>query len=370
MNNIHSSDSNPTRATYGTNPSGKIEKRCHRLLPFLAALLCFCVICGVIVGAILWFTPIDSLKYAPDGCRCVMVINIDQVENTEAFETLKESPALRTYFIEAGRMVMDDPFECKALEQAGIAQLVYAGGDSIAWSVLGDVSGLNRDEMVIVLKTRRDITAGDLLHDTSMKGPFAASNVNGYTINEGADGAFCVVDKRRLVIARAATLREILTRGKQPDLSDNLKAALKKADFSKAFAFAIDTEDSARNSPYVKGMEAMELRWVAVEGAFDQDIDLSIIIQSKSAQGAKEVKKTVDELTNATKLSLTLARATGEEKPDFFDEPKIAVSGSVCSAKIRFKADGLVHAAQGKKAIDFFSKRADETPRGTGPIGK
>src|SRR5262249_9166477 len=107
---------------------------------------------------------------------------------------------------------------------------------AIAHVLVGGQGG-GKEEPVAVVRTKKDITAADLLAKIK-NGKYTDVKVNKYTMYQGEQPsyskippkAFCVVDSKLVVYGRADTLRAVLERDKKPELSSGLQTALKETD--------------------------------------------------------------------------------------------------------------------------------------------
>jgi DNA-directed RNA polymerase subunit RPC12/RpoP len=361
---LDNADEEPTRKSKKKGGKSKKKKKSRAMLLALVGFLVL-GLCGAgsLGGVALWYfwpASTESLKYAPDNCKIVAIVNIEQIENSKAYETIaKESSNFKKDF--------GDPLKSEAMTKAGVSQVMFAGGGSISWNGMGGPGA--DDQTVIVVKTKSSIDAKDILADKNNKGPYKESTVNGYTLYEGPSDAFCVPDKKHVVAGKADTLRKILQRDKKPEFSDNMKAAMKRVDFSKSVAVALDSEGSTANSPTAKDLAPMELQWAALEANCKTDIEVTITVQSKSENGAKEIKKKADELVKLVKSLKDMGAAFGAKQPDLFDEPKLAVSGSTFTAEITFKADAIAQSSKNQQNFNFFNPPGGNPPGGFPPGG-
>jgi hypothetical protein len=353
-----------TRKSKKKRGASKTKKKSRAMLLALVGFLVL-GLCGAggLGGVALWYfwpASAESLKFAPDNCKIVAVINIEQIENSKAYETIsKESPKFKKDF--------GDPLKSDALTKAGVSQVTIAGAGSVSINGMGGPGA--DDQTVIVVKTKNSIDAKDILADKNNKGPYKEATVNGYTLYEGPSDAFCVPDKKHVVAGKADILRKVLQRDKKPEFSENMNAAMKKVDFSKSVAVAMDSAGAAGNSPFAKDLNSMELQWAALEANCKTDIDVTITVQSKSENGAKEIKKKADDLVKTLKSLKDMGAAFGAKQPDLFDEPKMEVSGSTFTAKLTLKADAIAQSSKNQQGFDFFNGPGGNPPGGLPPGG-
>jgi hypothetical protein len=336
-------------------PKKKSRAMILALLAFLV--LGLCGASGLGGFAIWWFWPSSSdlLDYAPNNCRMVIVFNLDKIEASKAYESIsKESKNFDKTF--------NQEFASNAFKKAGVSQVMVAGSGNISITAGG---GTN-DDTIVAVKTKDKITADDIKNDASAKGPFKESSVGKYTLYEGATDAFCVIDGKKVIFGKAATLRAVLQRDKKPDFSDNMKAAMKKADLSKDIAVAVDSSGSVSNSPFAKDLASLELEWAALQVDLGTDIALTLTVQSRSEKGANEIKKKFDDLLNMLKSFQAIAPGAGDL---WAVSPQTAVSGSSFTATATLKAEAIAKASKNQQQnFDFFNQ-PPKPPGGNPPGG-
>jgi hypothetical protein len=305
-----------------------------------------------VAGGLIWyfgFNDPDPLKFAPDNTKVVMVFNIEQIEGTRSWDAINQESETFNNQNQMGFTGRSATFKKARVTQMWI---ISSGGVSALPGGLNPIGGgsgsLEQD--VIVVKTKDSISVDDLRNSPELKGPFTETKVGSYTLYQGTPLSFCRVNSKFILLGPSTSLNKVLTRDKKPELSDNLKAAMKQADFSKPFALAIDNP-GATFGANSRDISPLEMQWLAVQGTFGADIDMTLMIQSQSDRGAQEVKKKADEIVKTLKAGFDMAGALGQKLPKFYDEPKFSLSGSMFTAQITFKTDGVIELMRlGKKA--------------------
>ena len=129
-----------------------------------------------------------------------------------------------------------------------------------------------------MLKTTRDISVGELkatlksLAEGKNNPPFAEEKVGGHTLYSrksefGVELTFCVPEPKVVVLAKAAVLRKVLTRGKPPDSRAGFRAALAAADFDNASVIVHGGGEGAVGVVAIFGLEGMCIQTNFVGGA-------------------------------------------------------------------------------------------------------
>jgi hypothetical protein len=349
-------DEEPTRKSRKRRGKSKKKKKSSAML--LALLVVGGVTLLVLAGAggglawYFWPSSVDPAKFAPDNCKMVMVMNMEQLEGTPAYDALERESSKLNNQMFAGNN--------SSLKKSRVAQVqifsAVGGGFAGGPNPIGGNPATN-EQTVIVVKTKDSISVDDLRNDPTLKGPFTETKVNGYTLYEGNPMSFCRLNSRQVLLGPSGALRAVLNRDKKPEFSDNLKAAIDKADFSKPFAMAIDASEPPNvGGPKRGGADATETLWVAIQAVCGQDINLTIIAQSRTDRGAQQIKKQADGLVTVLKL------VPGQKL--FAGEPRITVAGSTLTADLTIKTDAFVQTIKQAKDNPF---NAGGNPPGGNP---
>jgi hypothetical protein len=283
-----------------TRPRRKgAKKRGNRTLLFVglgcgALLLLTCLGTGVGVG--LWWylsSPIgDELVYMPNNCEYVAVAKIDELIKSDAFKQVEnEVPQFKQ------AMAVGDAEKEIGLPLSNVERLVIGGPLS------------NRDEPVVAVRTKQAVKAEDLT--AKIKGKtFTPAKEGSYTIYEtgGVHGqAFCVVKKNLVLFGSGPALRVVLRRDKKPEMSDNLKAALKELDFKQTVtvAFAPQQSSGPAGAPPLGGRGGLPfgpavapppgMEWGVLHAKVGADVSITVTVQCKSPADASNAKTQTDD---------------------------------------------------------------------------
>jgi hypothetical protein len=152
----------------------------------------------------------DEVRYLPDNYAQIRVYQFDSIRSSAAFGELQKCPNFRTHFSFAhtpkGRLL--------DLSKATVAETIIAE------------KGI---EEVAILTMKNKVAIQDLVDPGTTP---AESKVSGRTVYE-VDGKSYFIDGKRVVVGSPTLMRAILSRNGDAKTSDNMKAALKEADFSR-----------------------------------------------------------------------------------------------------------------------------------------
>ena len=99
-----------------------------------------------------------------------------------------------------------------------------------------------------VLRLNKPVQAPDIIARVRTTAPavmYTETKIGSRTVHEinaraafdrNRNKSFCILDDKLVLIGEAATLKQILQRGKAPEFSDEMKSLIKTADFDKTFA--------------------------------------------------------------------------------------------------------------------------------------
>ncbi len=329
-------------------PAGGKKKR-SLMLPALIGggvlLLSSCCLCTGI-GAWYYFSngSLDDRKYLPTDTQMVFSIRVEQGMDSDVIKQARKEK------------IDPDPFDDKGttatygLPLSNIDRITVAGSLSDA-------------KPVTIIRTRKSVKAADL-KGAMDKRKFEDVPFLSYTINEITEGgppskSFCVVESSVVVFADVRTLKYILDRGKEPELSPSMQTALKNADFGATVAFAMDVK-AVQTRAERKKDEANELKGVtmmlgkdaeqaqkalakveALSGSVSlkSSATINLTAACKDSAGAEEVKKVLDS-------ALAKLKELGDAFPPVKDainevtsNTKISQSGSSATVKATLKGD-------------------------------
>jgi hypothetical protein len=239
---LDDADEEPTRRSRKRRGKSKKKKKSSAMLLALLAVggVTLLVLAGAGGGLAWYFWPssVDPAKFAPDNCKIVMVMNMEQLEGTPAYDAVERESSKLNNQMFAGNNGSLKKSRVAQVQIFSAASTGFAGGPN-------PIGGnpLANEQTVVVVKTKDTISVDDLRNDPTLKGPFTDTNVNGYTLYEGTPISFCRLNRRQVLLGPSGSLRAVLNRDKKPEFSDNLKAAIDKADFTKPIAMAIDASE-------------------------------------------------------------------------------------------------------------------------------
>lgn len=264
-------------------------------------------------------------KYLPNDCVAVVSIRVDDFLASDAWkEAKKELP-----------MIEDGLKEAK--EKTGY------GPEDISQVFIGIARPEKNKEPggIAIIKTVKEIDVEDIKSRAKKDHiEFKEEKAGNYTMYTKSDGAFCKVDGKLLILGSIKDVKAVLERDKKPDLSDGLKAAMKKTDFSKTVAFAAALKDQkvsdlmgGKALPAVDKVEA-----IAGYVNVTSDIKVSLSLECKDDKSAEEFKKLAEGIITSTKLDKDMPKETSE----MLDAIKISQSGTDLTAEFQFKASDAI----------------------------
>jgi hypothetical protein len=305
------------------------------------ALLLFCSAAGV-VGWWL-FAPrsvIDELKFMPDHCQVLATIHMDELLQSGAFKELRrEIPEIE-------QALTQDKNKEMGLAAEDVEKMVIGG------------STMNPDETITVVRTKKPVYAPDLR--TGMKRTtYTETKIGKYLLQEPADSsspAFCVPDKKVVIVGKTEALRAVLKRDKKPVFSEGLLAAMKQVDFSKTIAFAMDarTGQSKPGAPpaapflganplLAQGFDKAD--GLAVQSQFGSDVRVDITILCRESKNAEDLHK----LIGLSLVGLRKMEGIPREITTLLDPSNFKVTGNNLLYSTTFKVGPLIQAYKNQK---------------------
>ncbi|HTU91537.1 MAG TPA: hypothetical protein VMF69_15750, partial [Gemmataceae bacterium] len=166
-------------------------------------------------------------------------------------------------------------------------------------------NGTGANDSIFVLHTKKAIDAAQL-RSQNPNVTYSERKVGKYLLQEPQNAsteAFCVLDKKRLVIGEKKALEAVLMRDKNPEFTNNLQEAIKQLDFSKTIAFAADAQSGrsaiggglGRFGPQNNIFGTLgKTRAIVAQAKIDADVRVTITLICEDAASANDVKKMID----------------------------------------------------------------------------
>lgn len=241
----------------------------------------------VILGLAGWFLLSGAgfnhdLKFLPDHCHLIASVNLEALTGTPAYRDIREEvDSVHKDVEKEFKKAWGIPFD--AVSRISIGSSFEDGEDS-----------------VVVIRTRKDITLNDILA-RKRDGNYKERRAGNYVVQEATGPeSFCVADDRTVVYGRAETLDAILRRNGKPDLSPNMKNALKPVDFSEGVVLAADLQAGSkkRRLPFLalpgipEGLADADT--ASLQIAWSSSLDLTATLTCADARAAEDLRKLLD----------------------------------------------------------------------------
>jgi HEAT repeat protein len=267
--------------TGGTVKIAAPSKRRSILKPFLI-LLILALLAGGGVGAYLWWRPHwfgapDDLFFLPDGCQVAASINVPACLVSKSHQRLKA-------------------------QGAGIEGSEEAAFHRFTGVALSDVTSLtiggrfdDDPDWVMIVHSTRIVTPSDLQPEGS--GDHKASRVGKYTLYDRSQDAFCLPDRRMVVLGKSETLRRVLLRNRTPELAAGL-VALRDGDGGRALTIVVDAKAIPRRLNRLDDINlsaltaaAQHAETIRLESTPEEPLDLHITLGCADAAAALDTQK-------------------------------------------------------------------------------
>jgi hypothetical protein len=296
------------------------------------ALVCLLLCSGAGAGFAWWWFNRPSpwnmdraQQYLPDNCTLLVSIRWDEMQNSRAFQDLKNAiPNINGF---------QQPSGFTSLQSAGIEQMVVGAGPEV------------KNDALVVIRTRKKVTVADLKTGTGAS-TYTQSTVGRYTVYTSATDAFCVIDPLTTVVGEPATVKRVLSRNQKATLSAGLQQAMQHADFGKHIAFALGIKELAQNqqgllpaNPFMGPRNNTPVpQGMAGQATFDADTHLAITLLCQDAKAAEDTRKQLDTGVKALKLFPGLPR----ELSQILDGLKVSVAGSNLNGDLTVRTSTLL----------------------------
>jgi hypothetical protein len=337
------------------------RKKAKLLIPLLmgGGVMFMLLVCSSIgYFAYTWFFSAglsSEQKYFPNGTSMVASVRVDQAMSSDFYKQIKDT--LKKGALEG---LEDQKFEKNlGVPLSNIDRLTFA-------VAAGDDTG------VTMVRTKKSVKGPDI--KSNLGKTFSETTVNGSTIYQNDndnDQSFCVVEADLVLVGKFKLLKAVVDRGKKPELSEAMQNALKKADFGKTVAFALNIKDVVnaatkdkkspgpsdqgpfgelvglleKSGPPEKQIEKFGRKIESASGSLDVKTDLTLNLQVECKD-----KLTAEDVRKLTEASLVLLKLFGDDSDafpkDILDDlttnMKVSTSGTTTSASGTIKGPPIV----------------------------
>jgi hypothetical protein len=165
--------------------------------------------------------------------------------------------------------------------------------------------------------------------------------------------AFCIVDGAGVLLGRPKALRAALERGKRPEFSAEMTAALQLADFTPTFAAAFDLQGLRKSNPDAlasfrpNGFDLDKLFAGATSGTlaiqFGPAFDVRLALRCGDAGAAKAAKERCYAGVVELARSLVKEKQTKKLAVELVQKARAAADGQIARVSLTLGAPSFLH---------------------------
>jgi hypothetical protein len=288
--------------------------------------------------------PGEAMKFMPDNCNLLISIKWDDVEKSQVFQDLKKN----------------NPEIEKALNpqsQKGFGFWKVKNPDSILVGVSLSKTSFTSNtppKATAAFSFKERVSEDDMLNSVENKSAFKEAKIGSFKVYDGPEWSFSVVSSKMIIVGEKEQVRAVLERNKHPEISEGLRAAMDKVNFSKGIAIAADLKGLASSSPKGPGgipgggqdpMAAFQKVGEEVEGLAAQispgtDIGIECTLICKTAKGAEDIKKSAEGLSAMLGM---FGAAVPKEAKEILDTLKATVAGNNVTITMNIKGSSITN---------------------------
>jgi hypothetical protein len=320
----------------------KRKKSSLLLVGLLSGGFALLLACAGLGGLVWWyfFAAGDDLIYMPNNCEMVASVRVDQLLQSQSLQELRrEIPDF------------DKGFQMGLDKGGGISTM------DIDHFVIG--IGSNSKSTVSVVHTKKTVEASDI-RSKIPNANYTETKIGKYVLHDpqnSSSPAFCILDKKRLVIGDKEAVREVLQRNKKPEFSKNMQDALKQVDFSKTIALASDLQSASSKVggglPMLGANNKMgdalkKVNSVVVHATVSSEVRYEVTLLCQDAAAANDIKTQIESALNDFKKWLETLQAMQGNKQGMPKEVNdllqlnLKVNGNKVTGGNSFKVSGLI----------------------------
>ena len=260
------------RKTFEHNP---------KLAGMIAGVVVVVIACGLL--AALWVETLDRpMRYMPNEMTAMLTIRVADLMESEYVTKAHQE-------LEGSQESTDATFEM-ASRAFGFSESMISHVEQ-CWMGVGASSGA-----VIYVRFKEEVTIEEVIGWLE-KYEFETANVDGIEYQASDLIAFFIAKSQSVVFSAPNDLEAVLTRAKNPKLSDGMKTALAHADMTKTIGVAIDVSAQQQREeqipvPALKNvMEILSRAEYLVQSVnIDADIQMDMTVGCADAEDAEELK--------------------------------------------------------------------------------
>jgi len=216
-----------------STPAVSRRKASSSRAPLVAGIVLVLLLLAAVAGGGAWwyFTPGsplgDGSRYLPSNTRLLLSVRVDALTVSDAWRELEAELPQRLAQFE----------QDIGLAPADMAQVLVGG------------SMREREQPLVIIRTRQPVTAADFLKRDEYRG-FKEVAIGKYTMYEGTSDlpdrpspVLCVPESHLVIFGWSDVLRPVLERGKPPEFTVETQALIDTTDFSKPVVFALNLKN-------------------------------------------------------------------------------------------------------------------------------
>ena len=286
----------------------------------------------------------DPKTFLPDDCHLIVVGKVKEQLTSPAYKELEK--VIKNLGLPG--QSEDQVKDVMGLDPLNVS-LITAGMslDKIQDVVMQAQQNPNAlPPMIIVAQLLKPTTAADI--KTAIKGKeFIDLKAGTYTMYDGKDIGFCVVDNQTVVYGPPSQLKAVLERNAAPKLGEGMQRTAKELANAKTVALAVslkeliakpDTQAMLQNlGPQAKLVG--DLEGVVLQIGMAQDIDVVLNVLMKTDKAADELRKMADGFLTLAKLGA--GKDTPKEALELMDAFKLSSDGSTIKGTLAIKTATL-----------------------------
>ena len=202
----------------------------------------------------------EAMRYLPNDCLVIATANVDEVMSSSIYQQMKKDLP----HFEDGELNMEQEM---GIAPSNISRITFAAG--------GKMESSHDSDAVMVIHLKKAVSATDIKSNKKVTSfqkdvKYEETKIGSATVFEETyrsvflDGkadrvhgmAFCLPESTLLVTSpRLEILRNILERGKTPELSEGMQNAMNETDFSKTMAVAVNVKGLMASESFSRGIK-------------------------------------------------------------------------------------------------------------------
>lgn len=285
----------------------------------------------------------EPIQFLPDDCHLIIVTRVKEQIVSPAYKEIQKLTKDFGLPAQGDDQIKDS----MGLDPSNVVSVTAGMSLGKLEELAQQFQNQNAPPMIMVAQTVKPATAADIKAAIKNK-EFTESKVGLFTMYDGKDLAFSIVDNQTVVYGPPAQLKTVLERNKPAKLGESMTQAMKEMANPKSTAMAFALKELVARPEIQQALQGAgpqvqkfvgELEGVVLQVGMAQDIDVGLSVLMTTNKSADELRKMADGFLAIAKLGA--GQDVPKEAIEIIDSVKLNTDGSKIKGSMAIKTASL-----------------------------